>query len=75
MGILADLVWCVVIENKKDPNAYITKPMHQSFMEGNFDMVPILIGYTSEEILSFISSKVFSKISFLSLVTNRFLFY
>lgn len=57
VGLLADLVWCVVLENKKDPNAYITKPMHQSFMEGNFDMVPTLIGYTSEEILSFIHSK------------------
>lgn len=57
VGLLADLVWGVVIENKNEPNAYVTKPMHQAFMEGEFDKTPLLMGYTSEEILSFISCK------------------
>lgn len=45
------------MENKDLKNSYITKPMHQAFNEGHFDKIPMLIGYTSEEILTFIVGK------------------
>lgn len=48
--------WLPVIENGDVSGAIITSPMHESFIAGNFNMVPILTGYNSEEVLTFITS-------------------
>lgn len=49
--------WGVVVEGKNQKNAYITEPIHGSFKNGRFHNVPILIGYTSEEMITFLGSE------------------
>lgn len=48
------MVWLPVVENANVPGAVITAPMHESLIAGNFNRVPILTGYNSEEALTFI---------------------
>lgn len=57
VGLLQDLLWALVVERQGE-NPYITVPFHQSLLDRKFDKVPILTGFTSEEILSFIDSKL-----------------
>lgn len=49
--------WCPVLEDEKHPGAFITSPMHQSFISGQFNKVPILLGFNSEEMLMFLKGK------------------
>lgn len=57
VGILSDLIWAVVVEDKNHSNSLITEPMHYSLMKGHFEKVPILIGFNSEECILFAPSK------------------
>lgn len=57
VGVLEDLLWGIVVEDNSNPNAFIQGPMHQSYLDGNFNKVPMLTGYTSQEILFFMRSK------------------
>lgn len=56
IGMMSELLFGLVIENKEE-NPFITGPIHQSFLEGKFDKVPILIGFNTEEILFFSSGR------------------
>lgn len=46
--------WLPIVENANVAGAIITTPMHEAFMAGNFHKVPILTGYNSEEVLTFL---------------------
>nr|WCC58193.1 carboxylesterase [Pharsalia antennata] len=43
------LVWVPVVEGETLDGAYITGPMHDDIKSGNINLVPIMIGYNSEE--------------------------
>lgn len=45
----AQLRWLPVIERADIPNAYLISLPYNSFLTGNYQKVPILIGITSEE--------------------------
>lgn len=51
------MAWAPVVEDKQYKRALITKPMRSSLENGDFDKVPVLIGFTSEEIITRIVSK------------------
>lgn len=57
VGILTDLLWAGVVEDKNQNNAYITEPMQGALKSGQFEKVPIVLGFTSEEMISFAFSK------------------
>ncbi|XP_072396029.1 para-nitrobenzyl esterase-like isoform X1 [Diabrotica undecimpunctata] len=50
-GYANSLVWKPVIEEEFNENALITAPMHSAILNGQFNFVPILIGFNSEEAL------------------------
>nr|WEQ60889.1 esterase [Phaedon brassicae]WET52655.1 cholinesterase [Phaedon brassicae]WET52782.1 cholinesterase [Phaedon brassicae] len=56
VGFIGQPIWSPVVENAEDEQAFITTPMHQDFMEGNFNHVPSMIGFNSEESLFFLPS-------------------
>ncbi|XP_072396020.1 para-nitrobenzyl esterase-like isoform X1 [Diabrotica undecimpunctata] len=53
VGFMDALTFKPVIENDND-DAFITEPMHDDVLEGHFNLVPILIGFNSEESLMFL---------------------
>lgn len=56
VGIMDDPIWAAVVEDEKVEDAFLSAAFHQSFLEGNFNQVPLLYSFVSEEILLFISS-------------------
>ncbi|CAG9839705.1 unnamed protein product [Diabrotica balteata] len=52
-GFMDALTFKPIIEDDND-DAFITEPMFSSVMNREFNLVPILIGYNSEEALSFL---------------------
>lgn len=55
--MLGDLKWATVVEPKSDSNAFVTEPMNKAFESGQFNKVAVMIGFTSQEMISFIFSK------------------
>ncbi|CAG9818109.1 unnamed protein product, partial [Phaedon cochleariae] len=53
-GFIGQLVWTPVVENVVDDQAFVTTPMHQDFIDGNFNHVPSMIGFNSEESIAFL---------------------
>uniref|UniRef100_A0A6P7G6U5 Carboxylic ester hydrolase n=1 Tax=Diabrotica virgifera virgifera TaxID=50390 RepID=A0A6P7G6U5_DIAVI len=52
-GFMNGLTFKPVIEDDND-DAFITEPMHAALLDGRFNLVPVLIGFNSEESLSFL---------------------
>ncbi|CAH1175676.1 unnamed protein product [Phaedon cochleariae] len=55
LGFIASIIWEPVIEDEYAYQAMVTSPMHQEMMLGNFNQVPCLLGFNSEESLGFMS--------------------
>ncbi|CAH1284440.1 unnamed protein product [Diabrotica balteata] len=56
VSIIPDLIWVPSVEEKYIEEPFISKPMHQAFLEGDFEHAALLAGYTSQEMLWFIPS-------------------
>ncbi|XP_072383018.1 juvenile hormone esterase-like isoform X1 [Diabrotica undecimpunctata] len=54
LGFMNGDYWKPIIESGSSIDAYVTGPMQENFMKGNFLRVPTLIGFTSEESLTFL---------------------
>lgn len=52
IGALA--IWLPIVEDPTTHNPFITEPMVDSFLSGNYNRVPLLTGTTSEEALYFL---------------------
>ncbi|XP_056645620.1 juvenile hormone esterase-like isoform X1 [Diorhabda sublineata] len=52
IGALA--IWLPVIEDPTFPNSFITEPMVDSLLSGNYNKVPLMTGTTSEEAVYFL---------------------
>uniref|UniRef100_A0A6P7G1C6 Carboxylic ester hydrolase n=1 Tax=Diabrotica virgifera virgifera TaxID=50390 RepID=A0A6P7G1C6_DIAVI len=52
-GFMDGLTFKPVIEDDND-DAFITEPMHAALLDGRFNLVPVLIGFNSEESLTFV---------------------
>ncbi|KAJ8951544.1 hypothetical protein NQ318_020417 [Aromia moschata] len=50
------LVWAPTIEDEEQDGAFVTGPMEDNIKNGNINQVPVIIGFTSEEKLTFIAS-------------------
>ncbi|CAH1154907.1 unnamed protein product [Phaedon cochleariae] len=57
VGFIGQPIWSPVVENAEDEQAFTTTPMHQDFMDGNFNHVPSMIGFNSEESLLFMPAE------------------
>ncbi|CAG9827313.1 unnamed protein product [Diabrotica balteata] len=53
-GFMDALTFKPVLENELNEDAFITGPMHEAVLNGDFNLVPILIGLNSEESLMFL---------------------
>ncbi|KAJ8951545.1 hypothetical protein NQ318_020418 [Aromia moschata] len=51
-------IWIPVIEDDSLNGTFITGPMHENILNGNIVKVPIMLGFTSEEELTFIDYDV-----------------
>uniref|UniRef100_A0A6P7GE88 Esterase B1-like n=1 Tax=Diabrotica virgifera virgifera TaxID=50390 RepID=A0A6P7GE88_DIAVI len=51
--LLSDLIWAPTLENNCTAEPFLSKPMHEAFINGDFNRVPLLIGFCSEEMLYF----------------------
>ncbi|XP_072402305.1 para-nitrobenzyl esterase-like [Diabrotica undecimpunctata] len=54
VGFMDAITYKPVIEGTFNDDAFITEPMHGAVQDGHFNLVPILIGITSEESLMFL---------------------
>uniref|UniRef100_A0A6P7GAN7 Carboxylic ester hydrolase n=1 Tax=Diabrotica virgifera virgifera TaxID=50390 RepID=A0A6P7GAN7_DIAVI len=48
------VIWLPVVEKKGTPNAIITEPMYEILNNGDYNAVPFMTGFTSEESLFFL---------------------
>ncbi|CAG9831935.1 unnamed protein product [Diabrotica balteata] len=51
IGFLKGEYWKPVVEDPDNPDSFVTGPMLEDFENGNFNLVPVLMGYNSEESL------------------------
>uniref|UniRef100_A0A6P7GRI0 Carboxylic ester hydrolase n=1 Tax=Diabrotica virgifera virgifera TaxID=50390 RepID=A0A6P7GRI0_DIAVI len=51
--LVSDLVWAPTMENSCTAEPFLSKPMHEAFIKGDFNRVPLLTGFCSEEMLYF----------------------
>ncbi|XP_072396932.1 cocaine esterase-like [Diabrotica undecimpunctata] len=56
VSLIPDLIWAPSVEEKYIEEPFLSKPMHQAFLEGDFEHAALLAGYTSQELLWFIPS-------------------
>ncbi|CAG9823351.1 unnamed protein product [Phaedon cochleariae] len=60
-GFMPFMIWAPVMENKQSNEAIVTAPMRQAFQEGDFNLVPTLMGIASEEALYFLPDPSFDE--------------
>ncbi|XP_072396934.1 carboxylic ester hydrolase-like [Diabrotica undecimpunctata] len=56
--LLSDLIWAPTLEKNCTAEPFLSKPMHEAFINGDFNRVPLLIGFNSEEMLYFTPSSI-----------------
>ncbi|XP_050501505.1 juvenile hormone esterase isoform X1 [Diabrotica virgifera virgifera] len=54
LGFMSGDYWKPIIESDSNTDAYVTGPMQENFMQGNFLRVPSFVGFNSEESLTFL---------------------
>ncbi|XP_072380976.1 para-nitrobenzyl esterase-like [Diabrotica undecimpunctata] len=52
IGFLKGEYWKPVVEDPNSSDSFVTGPMLEDFENGNFNLVPVLMGYNSEESLT-----------------------
>ncbi|CAG9839706.1 unnamed protein product [Diabrotica balteata] len=52
-GFMSAFTFKPVIEDDNE-DAFVTEPMHAALLDGHFNLVPVLIGFNSEESLAFL---------------------
>ncbi|CAH1285209.1 unnamed protein product [Diabrotica balteata] len=55
-GHMTAAVWKPVMEEEFNDDAFVSRPMHSSVLNGEFNFVPILIGINSEEATLFVNT-------------------
>ncbi|CAG9839699.1 unnamed protein product [Diabrotica balteata] len=55
-GFMDGITFKPVLENDFDDDAFVTEPMHGAVLDGRFNLVPLLIGFNSEESLLFLAT-------------------
>ncbi|CAG9838943.1 unnamed protein product [Diabrotica balteata] len=51
--LINDLIWAPTLEKNCTVEPFLSEPMHEAFINGDFNRVPLLIGFNSEEMLYF----------------------